>query len=143
MSSDEDVISTTHVVSPSTAPSSGLPPSGRKYRSHVWKHFVELPGSEKKAKCNYCAKPIKFKLGTTSMANHLLRCPKHPDRVASKMQKTSPTIQLTEEESSVVKFDQETCRLELVKMFVGAELPFRFVENEFFSKLCEILATMV
>jgi len=68
MLSDEDVISTIHVVSPSIAHSSDLPPSGRKYRSHVWKHFVELPSSEKKAKCNYCAKPIKFKAGTTSMA---------------------------------------------------------------------------
>ena len=139
MSSDEDVISITHVVAPSTTPSSSLPPSGRKYRSHVWNHFVELPGSEKKAKCNYCSKPIKFKAGTTSMANHLLRCLKHPDRVASKRQKNSPTTQLTEVESSVVKFDQETCRLELVKMFVGAELPFRFVENEFFRNFVKVL----
>ncbi|KAJ1425115.1 Zinc finger BED domain [Sesbania bispinosa] len=37
------------------------------------------------------------------------------------------------------KFDQELCRTELVKMFVVAELPFRFVENEAFCKFLAVL----
>jgi hypothetical protein len=78
------------------------------------------------------------------MAAHVLRCENHPDRVAEKRQKTSPSTQLAEEELCVVSsphvnFDQVKCRLELVKMFVGAELPFRFVENEFFVNFVKVL----
>lgn len=88
---EEDIISTTCVVAPA-AP--GLPPSGRN-RSHVWIHFVEQPGPEKKAKCNYCGKLIKFKAETSTMGTHLTICKLHPDRVASKRQKASPTTQPT------------------------------------------------
>ncbi|CAJ2660805.1 unnamed protein product [Trifolium pratense] len=134
-------------VHPTTAATThhGLPPSGRRHRSHVWMHFTEQVGTQMHAKCNYCPSIIiKFKDGTSSMAAHVLRCKNNPDRVGNKRQKTSPTTEPAEGEVCVaalphVKFDQVACRLELVKMFVGAELPFRFVENEFFINFVKVL----
>ncbi|XP_073220418.1 zinc finger BED domain-containing protein RICESLEEPER 2-like [Cicer arietinum] len=69
---------------------------------------------------------------------HLKRWKEHPDNQEHKRQKTQ------NEELGVVSsphstFDQEACRLELVKMFVGVELPFRFVENVFFRNFVNVL----
>ncbi|PNY04810.1 HAT family dimerization domain-containing protein [Trifolium pratense] len=122
----------------------GLPPSGYRRQSHVWMHFTEQVGTQMQAKYNHCPSKIKFKDGTSTMAAHVLGCKHNPDRVAKKRQKTSPTTIPAEGELCVVssphvKFDQVKCRLELVKMFVGAELPFRFVENEFFINFVKVL----
>jgi hypothetical protein len=78
------------------------------------------------------------------MGAHVSRCKQNPNKLAKKRQKTSPSTQIAEEELSVVSsphvnFDQVKCRLELVKMFVGAELPFQFVENEFFVNFVKVL----
>nr|XP_012573964.1 zinc finger BED domain-containing protein RICESLEEPER 2-like [Cicer arietinum] len=96
------------------------------------------------AKCHYCGNLIKFKDGTSAMTMHLKRCKEHLDNQEHKRQKTSSSTKPTEEELGVVSsphsmFDQEACRLELVKMFVGAELPFLFVVNVFFRNFVNVI----
>ncbi|WVZ20738.1 hypothetical protein V8G54_008060 [Vigna mungo] len=66
------------------------------------------------------------------MRNHLARCKENPNREAFKRQKIlSSTTEVSVSSSPTIsKFDQNTSRMKLVKMFVKSELPFRFVENE-------------
>ncbi|XP_012574105.2 zinc finger BED domain-containing protein RICESLEEPER 2-like [Cicer arietinum] len=135
---NEEHIATTSVAPSGEDISAHLPSSKRKNRSQEWNHFTEVPNSGQIAKCHYCGHLIKFKDGTSAMIMHLKRCKEHPDNQEHKRQKTQ------NEELSVVSsphstFDQAACRLELVKMFVGAELPFRFVENVFFRNFVNVL----
>ncbi|XP_012575436.1 zinc finger BED domain-containing protein RICESLEEPER 2-like [Cicer arietinum] len=135
---NEEHIATTSVAPSGEDISAHLPSSKRKNRSQAWNHFTEVPNSCQMAKCHYCGHLIKFKDGTSAMIMHLKRCKEHPDNQEHKRQKTQ------NEELGVVSsphstFDQEACRLELVKMFVGAELPFRFVENVFFRNFVNAL----
>jgi hypothetical protein len=77
------------------------------------------------------------------MWNHLDRCPNFNDGDTQgtqprKRRKTYKKGQVVSS-PSYPKFDQEACRAQLVRTFVCAELPFRFVENEEFQKLLIIL----
>lgn len=112
----------------------------------MWEHFKEVPGigenGKKKAKCNYCPQLIVIS-GTSGMWNHLGRCAKYnsgytqgtQSRKRRKIVKKGQVVS----SPSYSKFDQEACRAQLVRTFVCAELPFRFVENEEFRKLLIIL----
>ncbi|MED6113391.1 hypothetical protein PIB30_070359 [Stylosanthes scabra] len=88
---------------------------------------------EKKAKCKYCGSLIQYGNGTSSMGGHLKRCKQNPDSKSNKRRKTSTTPGIDERgissSPSASKFDQEECRKLLVEMFIGEELPFRFVEK--------------
>ncbi|XP_012575118.1 zinc finger BED domain-containing protein RICESLEEPER 2-like [Cicer arietinum] len=90
------------------------------------------------AKCHYCGNLIEFKDETSAMTMHLKRCKEHPDNQELKRQKTQRD-ELGVVSSPHSTFDQEACQLELVKMFVGAELPFQFVENVFFRNFVNVL----
>ncbi|XP_073223512.1 zinc finger BED domain-containing protein RICESLEEPER 2-like [Cicer arietinum] len=141
---NEEHIATTSVALSGEAISTHLPPSKHKIGSQAWNHFTEVPNSGQMAKCHYCGNLIKFKDGTNVMTMHLKRCKEHPDNQQHKRQKASSSTKPTKEELGVVSsphsmFDQEACRLELVKMFVGAELPFRFMENMFFRNFVNVL----
>ncbi|KAJ1412210.1 Zinc finger, BED-type [Sesbania bispinosa] len=83
-----------HIVStPPVVSNTGtmLPPHsiGRRNRSEAWNHFTIEPGSEKKAKCNYCGGLIKFENGTSAMRSHTSSCKNNPieNRDVSKRQK--------------------------------------------------------
>ena len=130
-------------LTPTTSGIDPLPPcmaisstEHNKGRSDVWGHFTkQKPYFKKKAKCNYCGDLIKDLAGTSGMRNHLIRCKENPNREAFKRQKLSSST--TEGVSvgpspTISKFDQNTSRMKLVKMFVKSEFPFRFVEDEDF-----------
>ncbi|KAJ1442772.1 Zinc finger, BED-type [Sesbania bispinosa] len=123
-----------------------LPP--RINWSTTWDHFIVESGVEKKARCNYCGDIIKYKDGTSGMKNHLKRCKQNPYKDGNKRLRTDCSSSQTVEgkvgggvgsSPTYFKFDQELCQTKLVKMFVIAELPFRFVENEAFCKFLAVL----
>ncbi|RYR66494.1 hypothetical protein HN873_009115 [Arachis hypogaea] len=124
-------------MSASIQPSSPL--SGvRKNRSAVWDHFDVENATEKKAKCKYCGSLIQYGNGTSSMGGHLRRCKQNPNNDSNKRRKTTTTPTIDERgvlnSPSASKFDQEEARRALVEMFIGEELPFRFVESPKFQK---------
>ena len=112
----------------------------------MWEHFKEVPdirkNGKKKAKCNYCPQLIVIS-GTSGMWNHLGRCDNynHGDTQGIQSRKRRKIVKKGQVVSSpsYSKFDQEACRVQLVRTFVCAELLFRFVENEKFRKLLTIL----
>jgi hypothetical protein len=114
----------------------------RKTRSPMWNHFTVVPGKLKRASCNYCGQLIMYKDGTSGMKNHLSRCNDYDGNTqvtqAKKRRKINAQGQAVSS-PSYNKFDQVACRAQLVRTFVCAELPFRFVENEEFRKLLLIL----
>ncbi|KAK2408991.1 zinc finger BED domain-containing protein RICESLEEPER [Trifolium repens] len=114
----------------------------RKTRSPMWQHFTAVPGKVKQAQCNYCDTLIMYKDGTSGMRNHLKRCDDYDGNTEvtqpKKRRKINAQGQVVSS-PSVCKFDQAACRAQLVRTFVCAELPFRFVENEEFRKLLLIL----
>nr|XP_025677812.1 zinc finger BED domain-containing protein RICESLEEPER 2-like [Arachis hypogaea] len=129
-------------MSASTQPSS--PPSSvRKNRSAVWDHFDVENAIEKKAKCKYCGSLIQYGNGTSSMGGHLRRCKQNPNNDSNKRRKTTTTPTIDERgvlnSPSASKFDQEEARRALVEMFIGEELPFRFVESPKFRKFVHAL----
>ncbi|XP_057759636.1 zinc finger BED domain-containing protein RICESLEEPER 2-like [Arachis stenosperma] len=129
-------------MSASIQPSSPL--SGvRKNRSAVWDHFDVENATEKKAKCKYCGSLIQYGNGTSSMGGHLRRCKQNPNNDSNKRRKTTTTPTIDERgvlnSPSASKFDQEEARRALVEMFIGEELPFRFVESPKFRKFVHAL----
>ncbi|XP_052119311.1 zinc finger BED domain-containing protein RICESLEEPER 2 [Arachis duranensis] len=129
-------------MSANTQPSS--PPSGvRKNRSAVWDHFDVENATEKKAKCKYCGSLIQYGNGTSSMGGHLRRCKQNPNNDSNKRRKTTTTPTIDERgvlnSPSASKFDQEEARRALVEMFIGEELPFRFVKSLKFRKFVHAL----
>jgi len=75
------------------------------------------------------------------MRNHVLRCPNNPNKEENKRQKVgaSSIIDGNMNSPSYGRFDQEVCQEELVKVFVEAELPFRFVDHVAFRKYSNAL----
>ncbi|XP_072089995.1 zinc finger BED domain-containing protein RICESLEEPER 2-like isoform X2 [Arachis hypogaea] len=128
-------------MSASTQPSSPL--SGvRKDRSAVWDHFDVENDTEKKAKCKYCGSLIQYWNGTSSMGGHLRRCKQNPNNDSNKRKiTTTPTIDEhgALNSPSASKFDQEEAQRALVEMFIGEELPFRFVESPKFRRFVHAL----
>jgi len=120
------------------------PPSheGRKNRSEAWNHFIQLePKSDKRGQCKYCDILIRYEKETTTMRNHVLRCPNNPNKEVNTRQKvgSSSTIDGNISSHSYNRFDQELCQEELVKMFVEVELPFRFIEHVAFRRYSNAL----
>ncbi|XP_072081090.1 zinc finger BED domain-containing protein RICESLEEPER 2-like [Arachis hypogaea] len=129
-------------MSASTQPSS--PSSGVcKNRSAVWDHFDVENATKKKAKYKYCGSLIQYGNGTSSMGGHLRRCKQNPNNDSNKRRKTTTTPTIDEHgvlnSPSASKFDQEEARRALVEMFIGEELPFRFVESLKFRKFVHAL----
>ena len=74
------------------------------------------------------------------MCNHVLRCPNNPNKEVNKRQKVGSSSTIDGNTNSPYgRFDQELCQEELVKMFVEAELPFRFVEHVAFRRYSNAL----
>jgi hypothetical protein len=74
------------------------------------------------------------------MTTHLKRCKDNPYKESNKRQRTTASLSnVTGSSPTYLKFDQQVCRDELVKMFVVSELPFRFVENEAFRNFLSVL----
>ena len=136
-----------HVVSisPTIFSSTNVRPpchKGRKNCSEAWNHFIQLePKLDNRPQCKYCDILIGCDKGTSAMRNHVLRCPNNPDKQESKRQKVSAslTVDGNMNSPSYGRFDQEFCQEELVKLFVEAELPFRFVEHVAFRKYSNAL----
>ncbi|CAJ2667205.1 unnamed protein product [Trifolium pratense] len=62
--------------------------AGKPRRSHAWLHFQK---QGKRAMCNYCKKTYAADgntHGTTNLNKHFKNCPKNPNRVIDKAQKT-------------------------------------------------------
>jgi hypothetical protein len=120
-----------HEVSSPTPAANPLPPPSqkRKNRSEAWDHFIVVSEEEKRAKCIYCPKEIKFSGGTSSMRNHWL---KHKEEDRNKKQKSGScsTADMEGNSSAISKFDQMELRRALGKVFIGLELPFRKVDHE-------------
>ena len=111
--------------------------NGRRNRSEVLNHFNQLePKSNKRAQCKYCDVVINYEKGTSSMLAHVSRCRNNPNTKAIKRQKTtsSSTNDRIISCPSLGKFDQDLCEMEIVKLFVEAELPFRLVEHPAFRR---------
>jgi len=127
----EHALTTPSIVSGSTN-MGPLSHEGQKNRSEAWNYFIQLePKLDKRAQCKYCDILIRYEKGTTTMCNHVLRCPNNPNKEVNKRQKvcSSSTIDGNINSLSYGRFDQELFQEELVKMFVEVELPFRFVEH--------------
>lgn len=151
--SDESVFSTSEteenlVSAPPFAPITAdvlLPLSvGRRNRSEAWNHFTTNPGSDKRARCNYCSCLIKYDNGTSSMRSHLMRCKNNPNKDGNKRQKSiSSSIVKAEglvgSSSLCDKFDQEACRNGLVKMIIGTDLPIPMVGRKVFREFLNSL----
>ncbi|XP_052115925.1 zinc finger BED domain-containing protein RICESLEEPER 1 isoform X1 [Arachis duranensis] len=128
-------------MSASTQPSSPLS-DVRKDRLAVWDHFDVENATEKKAKCKYCGSLIQYWNGTSSMCGHLRRCKQNPNNDSNKRETTTtPTIDERGalNSPSASKFDQEEAQRALVEMFIGEELPFRFVESPKFRRFVHAL----
>ncbi|KAK2369706.1 zinc finger BED domain-containing protein DAYSLEEPER [Trifolium repens] len=114
----------------------------RKTQSHMWNHFTVVPGKLKKEKCNYYGKLMMYKDGTSGMRNHLSICDSYDGNTQVTQEKKRRKINAQGQaisSPSYNKFGQVACRAQLVRTFMCAELPFRFVENEEFRKLFLIL----
>ncbi|CAL5207228.1 unnamed protein product [Lathyrus oleraceus] len=126
---------------------SSLPPSAlievskrkpSRKPSKVWGNFKRV---NDKAICKYCGKQYagnSVSHDTTNMHKHLKVCPKNPNRVVDKKQKTIAIEKESEGDPNSVclklgNFNQERTRLELAKMIIIDELPFKYVENEGFN----------
>ena len=137
----EHALSTPSIASGST--NMGTPShEGRKNRSKAWNNFIQLePKSDKRAQCKYCDILIRYEKGITTMRNHVLRCPNKPNKEVNKRQKvgSSSTVDGNINSPSYGRYDQELCQEELVKMFVEAEFPFRFVEHVAFRRYSNAL----
>ncbi|KAL1344810.1 hypothetical protein AAHE18_08G071600 [Arachis hypogaea] len=120
-------------MSASTQPSS-LSSGVRKIRSAVWDYFDVENAIEKKVKCKYYG---------SLMGGHLRRCKQNPNNDSNKRRKITTTPTIDEHgilnSLSASKFDQEEARRALVEMFIGEELPFRFVEIPKFRRFVHIL----
>ncbi|KAK2415525.1 zinc finger BED domain-containing protein RICESLEEPER [Trifolium repens] len=107
-------------------------------RSHAWDHF-EKQG--KRAMCIYCKRAYAADgntHGTSNLNRHFKICPKNPNRVIDKAQKTIVLGKQVEGDNNVsfklVEFNQQECRLELAKMIIIDELPFKHVEGVGFKR---------
>ncbi|XP_052109217.1 uncharacterized protein LOC107460986 [Arachis duranensis] len=129
-------------MSASTQPSS-LPSGVRKNRSAGWDYFDVENAIKKKVKCKYYGSLIQYGNGTSSMGGHLRRCKQNPNNDSNKRRKITTTPTIDEHgvlnSLSASKFDQEEARRALVEMFIGEELPFRFVEIPKFRRFMHIL----
>ena len=111
--------------------------NGRRNRSEAWNHFNQLePKSNKRAQCKYYDVVINYENGTSSRLGHVSRCLNNPNKEAIKRQKTSSssTNDGIISSHSYNKFDQDFCEMEMVKLFVEFELPFRLVEHPTFRR---------
>lgn len=115
-----------------------LPPrTQRKSQSRVWDHFTPNPEStSKRDKCNHCQSSIKCDNGTSSMLAHSKTCYNAEQVSTSTTENVEGHVSSS---PSLVKFDQERCHRELVKMLIVMELPFRLVEHKAFIKFSSIL----
>ena len=121
---------------------SKLPPThtntNKRQRSEVWLHMtIETDeNGDKRAKCSHCGKSFKHSglNGTSALRTHLKRCKQFINKQASGKQQTLPKIFENKQKSLQQndQFDESCYRRELARMFVVAELPFKFVENEAF-----------
>ena len=97
---------------------------------------------DQRARCKHCNKPFKYvgANGTSALRTHLTRCKQFINKDAMGKQKTLPSMlenkQLSMQQN---QFDEKICRRELAMMFIVAELPFKFVENEAFISYSNVL----
>lgn len=105
-------------------------------RSEIWDHFTKYdPGN--RCKCNYCGNDYACKnkhgtkIGTSTLRNHLLRCPDYLSIFEDENHTTSHEMK---DESKSHVFDKEACRKALTRLIIIDELPFSFVEKEGFQQ---------
>ncbi|OMO99215.1 putative Zinc finger, BED-type [Corchorus capsularis] len=123
-----------------TQPSNKTP---RTSTSIVWQHATKFKeNGEDKASCNYCGHPyfVDFKRnGTSSLKQHVLKCPKNPMVQAAK-ENYAKQAKLTlnnQEDVGTWKYVYSEIRKTLAKMIIVDELPFRFVEGKGFREFME------
>ncbi|KAJ9557040.1 hypothetical protein OSB04_011654 [Centaurea solstitialis] len=120
-----------------------------KLRSKYWKYFdiVYIEDDDgvrrKTAKCKFCSAVLKadpIKNGTTGLKKHSTSCKKNPENILKKQN----TLQFKKEANgegsiSAWKHDENRIKKALLNLFVVAELPFKFVENEAFIEYTSAL----
>ena len=138
----------------------------RKLKSPHWQHFTikTLEDGSLRAFCKYCNKSLTCgpKAGTSHIARHARNCRKllspsaneNPNEAPRsfknreklqwkrKNQKPLPLIQtFCAGNTNINNFvlDQSLCRLELTKMLIIHELPFKIVEHEAFRRFVKTL----
>lgn len=139
----------------------------RKLKSPHWQHFTikTLEDGSLRAFCKYCTKSLTCgpKAGTSHIARHARNCrklltssagsdgPSHAPRPMKnreklqwkrKTQKPLPIVPgFCSGSISVGNFvlDESVCRMELAKMFILHELPFKIVEHEGFRRFVKSL----
>ncbi|KAM6564201.1 hypothetical protein CsatB_030096 [Cannabis sativa] len=116
-----------------------------KGKSDIWQFFTRIVGGnleDPRAACNFCGKDYAAhpkNCGTSTLWNHLNRCPKNPNRVNK--QKILCFEPKKEGEGGAtanliaVQFDKQKCRQSIAKYILLEELPFRHVESEGFRQL--------
>ncbi|CAA6662318.1 unnamed protein product [Spirodela intermedia] len=139
----------------------------RKLKSPHWQHFTikTLEDGSLRAFCKYCTKSLTCgpKAGTSHIARHARNCrklltssggsdgPSHVPRPMKnreklqwkrKTQKPLPIVPSFCGSISGGNFvlDESVCRLELAKMFILHELPFKIVEHEGFRRFRDAIA---
>ncbi|KAJ3684541.1 hypothetical protein LUZ61_013705 [Rhynchospora tenuis] len=125
----------------------GLSKAGRKRKSRVWNHFVEIEVQEKgklvqKVECKHCKRRYKYVDGgpTTTLLLHVeKKCPK----LQKEQGKTQGMINFESQESANFAmgsgpgggYDHAKNREIMAKMIIAHELPFAFVEYAWFNHL--------
>ena len=110
-----------------------------KRRSEVWNHFVKT--SNGLAICNYCQEDFAChgkKNGTRTLNSHIGRCKKFMGRQEKEDPKQTVLIHKNESDDrvnnlTIANFTKEKCRRACVEYIVGAELPFKYIENCFLN----------
>ncbi|KAL5768273.1 hypothetical protein ACOSQ2_015056 [Xanthoceras sorbifolium] len=132
------------------------PPSGgvdddnvtSREKAECWKHFSIYYTKEgkKRSRCTYCGTTYSYLTSSTSNMNlHLNeKCQAFRAAQIDPTQKTlmrQPTMDDYSATGSVstYAFDKEECKRALAEMIIIDELPFRFVENRGFWRLCSLL----
>nr|KYP38025.1 Putative AC transposase [Cajanus cajan] len=121
--------------------------SGSQKTSIVWEHFKtisENESKEKMAECNHCGKRYRCdpKIhGTSSLLNHIGKCPKYPNAIINDPNQTSLTLKRDVSGLTVVsqRYNVEACRRALIVFIILDEQPFRVVEGEGFKHFCRQL----
>lgn len=107
-------------------------------RSDVWREFT-LAKNKLSCSCNHCGTVYKChasKNGTSTLRQHLVRCPRKPKASG---QQTELSLQAGYGEVATWKYDAKLICDALTRMIIECELPFRLVEHPRFKEFVAAL----
>ncbi|XP_038716676.1 zinc finger BED domain-containing protein RICESLEEPER 2-like [Tripterygium wilfordii] len=110
-------------------------------RSAVWYDFTKDKTRET-ATCNHCGivyKNNSSKNGTSTLKQHLMRCPRIPKPSGQQTELSLQSNQASKGDLSTWRYDPKVAQDELTCMIVECELPFKFVEQPRFRSFVHAL----